>query len=84
MIIDLILMALTSIPLALLEILPDVTIEIPQGVFDWLITTCNAVGYFLPLKYLMPIFAIVMSINLFKISWAIALRVKSFIPTMCA
>lgn len=82
MITDIILDVLMAIPLVLLSLLPDVNISIPDGVFNWLITTCNAVGYLLPVKSLMPIFAIMLSVNGFKIAWAILLRVKSFIPSM--
>ena len=82
MITDLLISALSAVPLMLLSLLPDVNISIPSGVFDWLISTCNMVAYILPVKALMPIIAIMISVNGFKIAWALVLRVKSFIPTM--
>lgn len=82
MITDLLLSALSAVPLMLLSLLPSVDITIPNGVFDWLISTCNTVAYILPIKALMPIFILMLSINAFKIAWALVLRVKSFIPMM--
>ena len=75
---------LCSAPLLLLDLIPTINITIPDGVIDWLLNTCNSIGYLLPVKALMPILGIMISINAFKISWALLLRVKSFIPTMGA
>lgn len=82
MITDLLISALSAVPLMLLSLLPDIPINIPDGVFEWLHNVCSMVAYLLPVKALIPIFAIMLSVNGFKIAWAIVLRVKSFIPTM--
>lgn len=84
MITDALISVLTAVPLALLCLLPDVNIAIPDSVFNWLINICNAVGYLLPVKDLIPILLIMVTLTGFRIAWAIVLRVKSFIPTMGA
>lgn len=84
MIIDIILSSICALPLLLLDKIPSIQITIPDGVFDWLLSMSRALGYLLPIKALMPILVISFGISAFKISWAIILRVKSFIPTMGA
>ena len=82
MITDALISVLSAVPLALLSLLPNVNIAIPDGVFNWLLNVCSAIGYFLPVKALLPILGIMFSVTGFKIAWSIVLRVKSFIPTM--
>ena len=66
----------------LLNMLPDMNFIIPSNVAD---TICNVVSgacYFLPILLLLPLMAFSLSWGIFKLVWAIILRVKSFVPTM--
>lgn len=84
MIVDFLLEQLTAFPMFLIGMLPDVNIAIPDNVFNWLFDVANAVGYLLPIKGLLGILTLSLSIKGVQIAWAILLRVKSFIPTMGA
>ena len=84
MIVDFLFQQLTAFPMLLLSMLPDVSISIPDNVFDWLFDIANAVGYLLPIKGLLGILSLSLTIKAVQIAWAILLRVKSFIPTMGA
>lgn len=64
------------------EQLPDIDFAIPDDVFSGLQYIFNGIAYFLPIKSLLPIIFIDVSISVFHIVWSIILRIKSFIPTM--
>ena len=82
MITDFLFNSITIVPKALLSLLPDMAISIPDGVFNWILDIARAVGYLLPIKSLLAILGMSLSIRGFQIVWALILRVKSFIPTM--
>jgi hypothetical protein len=84
MIVDLILDLILSVPIALLEALPDINLEISANVFDGIETFFANVAYALPVVQLLPILIISNALMLFRVAWAIVIRVKSFIPTMGA
>ena len=84
MITDAIISGFLAFPLTLLGLLPDVSFEIPAGVFNWLFDIASAVGYLLPISTVVEIFGIFLAIKAFQIVWALLLRIKSFIPTMGA
>ncbi len=56
-------------------------IGIPDAVFNWINNMFTLLGYFLPLKALLPILAVSFSIKSFQIGWALFLKLKSLIPT---
>jgi hypothetical protein len=64
--------------------LPDIDFTIPENVFDGLKYIFDGIAYFIPIKALLPILFIDISISVFQIVWALILRIKSFIPTMGA
>lgn len=68
--------------LLIIGLLPKVNITLPSSLFNSLHSLLYGVGYLLPLKGLVPIFVMSLSLSLFKITMAIILRIKSFIPTM--
>lgn len=84
MITDALLDVIMAVPLMLVSVLPSVDMSIPSGVFDWIYDIANAVGYLLPIKSLLTILSLSLSITGFQIAWALLLRIKSFIPTMGA
>ena len=84
MITDLIINLLLKIPLMLLELLPDIDVSLPENVFDGINTFFANVGYALPVLQLMPILIISNALMLFRVAWALVIRIKSFIPTMGA
>lgn len=67
---------------ALLALLPDITLSIPDGVFDGLKNIFGMLGFIFPIKGLLVILTVSISIKLFHIIWALVIRIKSFIPTM--
>ncbi|MDE6775299.1 MAG: hypothetical protein K2J37_03230 [Ruminococcus sp.] len=84
MITDMILNILFYLPLMLVKALPKINFSLPDNVFDGIDTFLSNVGYILPINALMPILVSSLAISVFKISWALIIRIKSFIPTMGA
>lgn len=72
------------LPKLLLQALPDIDISIPEDVFDTLQNFLLNLEYIFPIVELLPILVISISLSLFKIAWALVIRIKSFIPTMGA
>lgn len=72
------------LPKLLLQSLPDIDISIPKDVFDTLQNFLLNLEYIFPIVELLPILVISISLSLFKIAWALVIRIKSFIPTMGA
>lgn len=72
------------LPKLLLQALPDIVISIPKDVFDTLQNFLLNLEYIFPIVELLPILVISISLSLFKIAWALVIRIKSFIPTMGA
>lgn len=68
----------------IIDKLPSIDFQIPDGVLDGLTYITNYISYFIPIKALMPILIIDVGLCVFQIVWAIILRIKSFIPTMGA
>ena len=83
MIIDAILDLILSIPIVLLEALPDIDLEISENVFNGMETFWQCCLCFASCSAL-PILIISNALMLFRVAWAIVIRVKSFIPTMGA
>ncbi|MDE5763515.1 MAG: hypothetical protein K2N49_00175 [Ruminococcus sp.] len=84
MITDTILNILFYLPLLLLKALPRINFSLPDDVFNGFSDFLSNVGYVVPMKALLPILASSLAISTFKISWALIIRIKSFIPTMGA
>lgn len=84
MITDKILDVLFYLPLLLFKALPSFDFSIPDNVYNGIETLCTNIGYVVPLKALLPIFATSITLSLFQIGWALIIRIKSFIPTMGA
>lgn len=72
--------AMVSIVVVMLVSVPALSITIPVGIADTLISVCSMAGYLLPIKLLMPIILFELSFHTFRFVWAVFLRVKSFIP----
>lgn len=75
---------LAFIPNSLLNSMSGISISIPDNVFNGLDSIFNCLGFVFPIKGLLVILGISISIKTFQIIWSIVLRIKSFIPTMGA
>jgi len=84
MITDFILNILFSIPYFLVKTMPDINISIPDNVFNGIESFVCNVAYVFPIKVLLPIIFISTSFDVFRITWALIIRIKSFIPSMGA
>lgn len=84
MITDTIINIFLFLPRQLLELLPDVSIEFPDGLVDTFSEWLGMLSWVFPVVALMPIFVISFALSVFKIAWALLIRIKSFIPTMGA
>ena len=69
---------------ALLSLLPDIDLSLPDNIFNSVSSVLANVAYVLPVVALMPIFVISLSLSIFRASWSLIIRIKSFIPTMGA
>lgn len=70
------------VPKLIISLFPVIDFEIPQDVMVNLSSIMMFVGYFVPVKGLVALFTLSLSIDIGHIVWTIILRVKSFIPTM--
>lgn len=84
MITETILNVLCSPLLLLLDILPSVSVTIPDSIFAQLDSFFGLLGYVFPMASLCTILGIKISLKLAKITVALVVRIKSFIPTMGA
>lgn len=82
MILKAIFSVLLAIPKLIISLFPSVSVELPEGVMNYMSYICKFVGYFIPVKGLVALFMINFSIEMAHIVWSIILRIKSFIPTM--
>lgn len=69
---------------ALLSLLPDIDLSLPDNIFNSISSILSNVAYVLPVAPLLPILAISLSLSVFRSTWALIIRIKSFIPTMGA
>jgi hypothetical protein len=70
------------IPTLIINLLPSVDFTLNSNFLDSGGQLLNCVGYVMPIVGLMPIFVSSASLEMFRISWALLIRVKGFIPTM--
>lgn len=84
MITDKIIDVLLALPLLLIDSLPEVDFHIPDDIMNGVSVFLLNIAYFAPIKELLPILIISLSIKSFQIAWALIIRIKSFIPTMGA
>ena len=86
MIVDMIFNVVFGLPYTLLVGLDvlDISISVPVDYMNILNDLVVGVGYVLPVKELLPLASAMMLLCLFKILWALIIRVKSFVPTMGA
>ena len=82
MILDAILNFLFTPILAIFDMLPNITVVVPQNIFDTLNQITYGLGYVLPLKELLVLLAFKYGIISFTLIWRLILRIKSFIPGM--
>lgn len=84
MIIDLILNLIFNPLLLLLDLLPDLELEIPNDIYEPLEDAFEGVAYVFPIVALLPIIISSTALSIFRVVWACIIRIKSFIPTMGA
>ncbi len=72
--------AMVSIVVVMLVAIPTLSISIPAGIANTLISICKLSAYLLPVKLLMPLILFSFTFHTFRFVWSVFLRVKSFIP----
>jgi hypothetical protein len=82
MITEAILTVFLAIPKFIISVLPTVSVELPENVFDGLKGILNVVGYLIPIAALIPIIIVSFGMDCFKVVMALVVRIKSFIPGM--
>ena len=84
MITDAIINIIFLLPYGLLSAMDSLNFELtlPADMFEIIKDLTVGVNYVVPVERLMPIFITMLSLSIFKIVWAIIIRIKSFIPTM--
>lgn len=70
--------------LLLLDALPSVSFTIPSGAFESMSSLFSTLGYIFPMSTYVLIIGIKTSLKLAKITIALIVRIKSFIPSMGA
>lgn len=68
--------------IVLLANMETLSINIPRGVENGIVSLTSGLAYIFPMKSIIPIIGIRLGIQMFHISWSLILRIKSFIPTM--
>ena len=64
----------------LLGLFPVIPASLPQGIASALGSVFQGIGYVIPFWAILPILALSFLFDHLKIFWAIALRLKSFVP----
>lgn len=74
------------IPLGILMLLDpfEFNIVLPDNIFNALSDMTSGVAYVVPVGTFLTIFSIRISILIFKCTWSVIIRIKSFIPTFGA
>lgn len=72
------------IPRVIIDMIPVTTIDLPNSVTGVATQLLDGVGYVFPILGLMPILLNSILLDIFKVTWALLIRIKSFIPTMGA
>lgn len=66
----------------LIDLIPSMDFTFSANVLANIMDLFRALGYIVPWKGLLPILTSSMFILMFRLTWTIILRVKSFIPTL--
>lgn len=73
---------LAFLPNLLLDSMKEISISIPENIFDGLNSIFGCLGFVFPISGLLIILSLSFLIKNFQIIWSLILRIKSFIPTM--
>lgn len=89
MIVGFILTFIFNILIILIGQVPDLTFSADfvsnfDIILSVLIEMVQIVAFFIPLNALYMLFLIKISVDMFRIAWALFLRIKSFIPTIAS
>lgn len=68
--------------LLLLDLLPSVSVTLPNDIFASMDSLFSSLGFILPMTSLCIIIASKITLKLAKITMALIVRIKSFVPTM--
>lgn len=84
MITDFILSILVMVPIGILQLLPNLEIDISinNTVFEAFKDMVSCINYVLPLEILFICLGVKLAVRFWALPYAIVLRIKSFIPTM--
>lgn len=82
MITDAILSFLYTCLSGLIDLMPSFNILLPEGSFEILDSVFSCLGFLLPMAVITPILTYIIARNTFRITYAVWLVIKSYIPTI--
>lgn len=82
MITDAILNFLYNCISALIDLMPNFDVMLPEGPLEILDGVFSCLGFLLPMQVITPIFAYIIARNTFRFIYAVWLVIKSYIPTI--
>ena len=82
MITEAILSVFFAIPALIISILPTVEAQLPEDIFADFGSLLYGVAWVFPVSAVLPILTVSFGVDIFRIIMAVAVRGKSFIPTM--
>jgi hypothetical protein len=80
MITEILLKGIFSLLRFVLRLLPELSVEMPDGIFESISNFIDGIGFFLPISLLLPLLYVYLSIVGFHVIWSLILVIKSFIP----
>jgi len=84
MITDAILTFLYDCISGLIDMMPTIDFTLPEGSFELLNSTFACLGYLLPMHVITPILGYIVARETFRMTYAVWLVIKSYIPTISA
>ena len=66
----------------LIDLMPAIDFQLPEGSFELLNSTFSCLGYLLPMPIIAPILAYIVARESFRMAYAVWLVIKSYIPTI--
>jgi len=66
----------------LIDIMPTVNFDLPPASFEFLSSTFACLGYLLPMNVITPILEYIVAREAFRLTYALWLVAKSYIPTI--
>lgn len=82
MLIDKILTFIYNCISGVIDFIPDMSFQLPEGVFGVLDSTFSVIGFLLPMPVIIPLITYIIGREVFRLGYAVWLTIKSYIPTI--